>query len=955
MLRSLDPAGLDTAVALIAASASVERALWLIGAAVLALLLVARVWRPRRDQERGPSTRAEARLVLVILGVAILLRTVGVSSVQAPRFYFSEQTVSVLGTEIDARGLAGTIERRLGATRVVSAQESPVLAAVHGTFDRLLGPSFELPAYVGAFWGTLSVALAWLVGRTLVSTPFGLAFAAFVAVSPLQVVWARLGGVPLPAVPHTLLMLLVAYWAGARGSLLGACGAGLVAFSSFYHYYAARVAIPLGGLAMLQGLRHEAAAGARRWLVVPVAAAVFALCLWGVAREGALATLWPHYRGYVGNRGEQTAGAFLGSARGAVERELPRALRAYFWMARTQDPLTTWQRPHRSGLTALDPGIQFGGLCLVPLALLGGLGLLVCLRHPLRSQLWLALAAAGILLPVLSRTTSRRFVIFDLAWCALAAHGLVWANAHLLPASRRLRHLVLGAGGLAVALWSAAAVLLLQQSLPLGPATQIPFGESGFLDGSTCLGCVAAARRWQREITDGDLVVLFDSDLEREDPGSPAGLRLYGRIAARAGGHPGRFLEFYSVLQNVDREADPPRVPRLFDPGKVDGLSYLAAHLRESEADTIIWEFRHPTRWEQALAARLVRAGGTRVDLDEPPLVNTRFSSELKVPKAFQVRTPRLALEEALHALAGFLGWDTGAEASVRLQKVGSRSIGNLALTVLGATPWGAPGNVGAWAVGSLRFSMLGPVRSAVWEPVAMMAEGPAIRVVDRFGREVEATRDGRPGANRAIPGGPKAVGRGCAAFAGGRWWIVDGLTGELTLSPRPATSALPRGAWFGVAAAGPTVVLASAEQELWVVDASSMEVRTRFPARVSPASTHRLADCSPIAAGTEWIATLSPFTARIAVYSTSGRPLADLRLARSTRIDLFGPTSIAGAGRFLGVTQAHQLDLFELVDGEGLPEGVPSAAARTAPAVAPAIGSGLAVPPYRAAAHDSS
>jgi hypothetical protein len=125
------------------------------------------------------------------------------------------------------------------------------------------------------------------------------------------------------------------------------------------------------------------------------------------------------------------------------------------------------------------------------------IGLLRCLGNPIDRALWLALAVCGFLPPLLGIPSARRFLVFDVAWCALAALGLLWLleSRLLAPAttSGRWRW-----GGLVLAglgLWSAAAVGLSWALLP-SHQSHIPFAESGWGDGSTCLGCVRTARAW---------------------------------------------------------------------------------------------------------------------------------------------------------------------------------------------------------------------------------------------------------------------------------------------------------------------------------------------------------------------------------------------------------------------------------------------------------------------------
>jgi hypothetical protein len=88
------------------------------------------------------------------------------------------------------------------------------------------------------------VLFAWLLGRSAVSPGFGLVFAAFLAASPMQMVWARLGGLRIGTTAHLLLVLWLSHRAGARRSATIALIAAVGAWVSLYHYFAARVTIP---------------------------------------------------------------------------------------------------------------------------------------------------------------------------------------------------------------------------------------------------------------------------------------------------------------------------------------------------------------------------------------------------------------------------------------------------------------------------------------------------------------------------------------------------------------------------------------------------------------------------------------------------------------------------------------------------------------------------------------
>src|SRR5262249_4119217 len=152
----------------------------------------------------------------------------------------------------------------------------------------------------------------------------------------------------------------------------------------------------------------------------------------------------------------------------------------YFWSDRvTPGILQLTGIPSRWTGSVLQAGMTGGGLVLLPVLLLGCIGLLRCVRYPRERALWLVLAGAGALPPLLSVASARRFLVFDVGWCAFAAFGLLWlVESGLLPAATASRRwawaaLVLAGAGL----WSAAAVAITWAVMPSQQAN-IPFAES---------------------------------------------------------------------------------------------------------------------------------------------------------------------------------------------------------------------------------------------------------------------------------------------------------------------------------------------------------------------------------------------------------------------------------------------------------------------------------------------
>jgi hypothetical protein len=130
-----------------------------------------------------------------------------------------------------------------------------------------------------------------------------------------------------------------------------------------------------------------------------------------------------------------------------------------------------------------------------------------------------------------------------------------------------------------------------------------------------------------------------------------------------------------------------------------------------------------------------------------------------------------------------------------------------------------------------------------------------------------------------------------------------------------PAPFGAPPGHWFGAAARGDLLALAGASQEIVLLDANTGDITARFAARIAPASPHRLGDCSSIAIGESWVATLDSDRDRIGFYSLTGEPAADVQLSSLLAGTPLAPTSIGASGRYLGVAYANRLVLLQVVD----------------------------------------
>jgi len=887
-----------TSGALIDGAAIVEPfVLTLVGTALVAFiadwLLAGDRSAPARSLDTTIPRRTEYRLLALILVVALGLRLVGWDSAITPVFWFSEVSTLFVDQWLRADTLWTTWVRQLSTTDVLGPHDAALVLPVLAALQALIGPRFGLPVLCGAFFGGLAVLLAWALGRGVRSQAFGLVFAALVAVSPLALTWSRLSGFCVAAVTHVLLTLLVGWEAGRRGSVLLAILTGLVAWTSIYHYYAARVAIPLAPLVLLAG-SQRAGRIPRGIVLAALAASTFVAMAYLVHGGATPQRLWPSYGGYAGNKGERTLVEFVERNVASFWVELRHALERYFLERRVGWDSDVWR-----------PGMAQGGLALLPVSVLGVVGLVAVARRVRRQWLWYLVAAAGLALPAISVMTARRVLVFDLAWCAFAAHGLL-AVVDTLGArfSHATRARLAGLGVAVVGVGSAATIFLLSAALPRGTAQQIPFADAGFGDGVACRRCIDAAQGWSREMADGAFVVLFDNDVMRENRTSPGGLVAYGKIATLVAGTPGRFVEAYELLAGIDIE--PPAPGPMFDRNATTFLAHLTEAIDRAAPTRIVWHFERPTAWERWLAGRLAAAGGSE----------ERFPTPLAPSEGIRIVTSWARRADAL-AVLGEMAAGLAPEADSSCITLAERRAFTLASTVLGLAPDG-PGtaDVPEWLATSFlahryrtdTFEAAMPVGAWVRRGV-----GNAARIGLFTEHGIKIAYDLPSRRRTDIP--PSAAmhhGLNCAAFAGGHWWVLEPWSGEVT-STHPAAAQVPRGEWIGIAVApSGALVLASGDQQIVVFDPARRRELARFPARVAPSVRQMLDECTPIAVGSNWIATADLRTSVLSVYDQDGQDLGTRRLDRLVRLP-FPLTGLAGAGHYLGVAIGTMVRIFEL------------------------------------------
>jgi hypothetical protein len=886
-----------TSGGLVAFSAVLEPWAAIAAGAALLVLAVRRVLRgagpPGASLDAPIPVSRERRLLAVLVVVALCLRLVGWDAALTPTWWFSEVSVLHVDKMLRDGSLWAVWNRQLASTRIDVAHQATAVLPLLAGLQALLGPRFGLSVVAGALVGALVVVLAWAFGREVRSQAFGLLFAALVAFSPLQLMWSRLSPMCTEAVAHVLAALLVGWLAGRRGSLPLALLTGVIAWTSLQQYYAARAALPVAVVGIVAGALRSWR-GPRGVLLVCVAALAFGLAHRAVHGDAAVQGVWPTYRGYLGNKGERSLVDLVEQNAGPVVHE-----------ARTS--IVRYLAQRRTGLDSdvRKPGIAEGGLASPAAGVLGLVGLVAVLRRFRRQWPWLVLAAIGLALPSLSAASARRMLLFDVAWCGLAAHGLLAAADGL---GRRASYAA-RAGGVAatvvvLALWSTVAVFGLSAAMPADYAKHIPFGDAGFGDGVACRRCVEAARGWERDVANGAFVVLFDNDAFRENRTSPGGLPAYGKIAALAAGRPRAFVEGYGLMAAWDPE--PPTPGMTFDRTASTFVDELESRMDAVAPRRIVWHFERPTAWERWLAGRLQAAGAVRETFATPlgPGDGIRLlMSVARRPQAMAV----------LRDAAG--GLPPGATSCFTLDDAGASPSPGVVF-LLGAPAVGDAQGPPRWIVASWQHHRYGAHElSTSTTPVGARVSGPeGAERVELLCEDGDTTVIDVPSLRRSdapsnVPG--RSFGLGCGAWAAGHWWLVESFTGRV-VSLHPAVTAVPPGAWIGVAA-GPSgqLVLASATQEILLFDPARPAVIARFPARVPPTVRVGVDECTPIAVGSGWIAVANLRTAVMAAYSFSGRALGAQRL---DRLDAGRwPSTIGGAGRYLGVASEAGVRTFEV------------------------------------------
>jgi hypothetical protein len=569
--------------------------------------------------------------------------------------------------------------------------------------------------------------------------------------------------------------------------------------------------------------------------------------------------------------------------------------------------------------------------------ILGVIGLLRCLRHPIERGLWLAFAVSTLLPPVLGFPSSRRFLAFDVAWCALAALGLLGLlESRVLnptPASRPWRW---GAAVLVgVGLWSAASLALSAALIP-SHQVHIPFGESGFGDGATCLGCINTARSWQAEIEDGRMVVYFDTDMYRENATAPGGMVLYGKTAALAAGRPDLLLEYYAIASNVD--FTPPRPTGALAPKVPDDVAdAIGARIEAAKPRSIVWWFTQPNAWERRLVEVLVAAGSKRTN---PPPRPMWGADRVKVTAdAIRVDTPWERRGEALSALRSMVD-PPSPPSCVRLERLATRLFPQWPLLLAPATR--ADEGPPEWAAAGWHVVEIRDVKRSTHGAMALEVRPEdgswTADLLDAWGNPQTWTpADIRPGS-KAAPG-PRPLGRSCSLLQNGEWWVVDPIAATLELPGTPPSSIALKA--IGIVQSDGRPVVATADQKLAVLDASGRTIMRSFPAAVTPPRRFNFGECAMLAAGRGWIASLDHGRGLLYFYDDHGTPLGRVPLGKAVETEARAIHSIRGAGDYLGVGHDTSIATLRVVREPTCPTADPGVSRRPDPDAGGVAGAG--------------
>jgi hypothetical protein len=460
----------------------------------------------------------------------------------------------------------------------------------------------------------------------------------------------------------------------------------------------------------------------------------------------------------------------------------------------------------------------------------------------------------------------------------------------------------MGALFVGLGLWSFASMALLHQAAAaVEPVTSMPFANASWInDGRSCWRCIEAGHEWQEEIERDRFVVLFDTDPMRENRTTPGGLPLHGKLAALAAGREGNFVEFYPVVRNFDIE--PPLIGPVFDAKAKDFAAYLIERIEAAQPVEIVWHFELPTQWERWLAEGLSAASG----------VASEFESPLGPTPGLRVRTDWSRREAAFEILRTLASVEPEhRKLAIALRELSSSPVPARPLE-LAAPPGAAASAASEWIVRDWREIRFGELSAPVPFPgpdvIGIAAEvgpdgGKRIQYLMRGGSQARYGSSGSEQPEQSLPL-PGSAGPYCAQWIGGRWWVVDPISGSLLSGGASGWHPdLPEARWIGIGR-GPRgeLILASADQRIHVFDVARRKALRHFPAAVWPSLRLSFGECASVIAGADWVATFNHLLSRVTFYDLGGKEIAFLSLDSLLGLSTHRISSIGAQGTRLGI-----------------------------------------------------
>lgn len=785
-------------------------------------------------------------------------------------FYFTQKLPIRLDEGMWVQDPLGAWLALFGNTQVHVAHESALYAGLAFAASRVTGFSTHLPHILGCCIGLSSIPLAWCVGMQIGGRRYAGLFAFLTAVSPLQIQWARIGGVSSLTVAYAYLVFCIGLAAGKRNNLLLTSLTAILSFGILYLHFGARPLLALAPVAIVAGACIQEHTCTRKRLAmhacVYVALFVAAAAIQETLTTGAL-EIWPRYSSYFGGRGEQSVRDLWFSLWFSIHTNLEQTLRLYFIDGRTNTTPWNW-------------GVQYGGLTSVAILIFGGCGLLAGLWNLKRYWFLYVWAAAGLCVVVLSLPTARRYLLFDTAWCALAALGVLQIESLLRNWSKitaRGSIQLTNAVTVVVGLWSGGSVVVLNYAMPDGVAS-ISYADGLLYDGRSCRWCYKQGLRWTDQMRRGGAVVLVDSDLTRENPTSPAGLWLNLEIASHLSAKPGYAL---NLLPEIKKSMTEGGYEDVFQ-----STRSIADRLEATGAKEVVWHFQNPTPWEHRLANLLSERGGVRVDIPTP----------LGDGRSFQIITPRLSRSSLIEMVEIFLGADQASTAPLDVMPAVRFTLQAIDLpsSIL------ADSRSTIFSISSQRFTStaLGEVFNKGF--MAMTLRGQSALGLDSDGYVRAISSQAHDYGREITPPEGSPIGSRCAVGYRKSWAAIDPRSG-LGFGELFSDGTLPQRTWMAIGKneQKSEIAVASTNGELWLVDEARRSVRS-FSMQVLPSYGLSSRECPELLIADTWLGAYSSLTGVLRTYDFSGHPLGHIsivsRIPQSYTVGVVGDRlAIAG------------------------------------------------------------